>query len=573
MTNAVIGSLNEMTIALNSPIGAITTIGTRFYSLASIAKTVFSLIKGEVVLATSQTKVIGEAAVADRVAQGQREVAEHRAAESQMTADTQQGEQDRTNLVTTGVTNRGNARRGAGTPMKGTQLAALGLNIGSIAFSAVAANLKNKNDEESQRRGGLLSAASTGMSAAAMLAPLGPVAMVAGGAIGTLIGVFNNLNLIVPDTATRLRNATKAAEEANNAMLMQRNSSKSLQSAVQNLQKLSDAQYDSVEAQQAYLEASNALADQYPELIQYYDETGNAIVDLTAANNLLAISLQQTTQKTIEAASANYQRAEAQVKVDEEQAFNDQVFHTKTEQGQFLLDILAEDALFDENGIRQSYGEQLKTVKERGSMGAMDSYWDTLIQGLEADTDSFSQESIEELSHYANIDLSDVQQELLAQFINGTLDKNYLTSIINSTHASVTDEDKAFAQLILDTTRDLEAYEGMGTQSIEKMQTVIRAGITSVLNASHELYGKDITKEFDDIAGAYEALQELAISNFHGTTKDQFDEYIKGLDFNELSQQFIDKYNSLTLDAQTAYNSLMSQRDQVSASYFKQQLM
>jgi len=41
MTNAVIGSLNEMTVAMNSPIGAIATIGTRFYSLASIARTVF----------------------------------------------------------------------------------------------------------------------------------------------------------------------------------------------------------------------------------------------------------------------------------------------------------------------------------------------------------------------------------------------------------------------------------------------------------------------------------------------------------------------------------------------------
>jgi len=66
-----------------------------------------------------------------------------------------------------------------------------------------------------------MSAGSSALSGAAMGTMILPGWGTAiGGVLGGLMGVWENWNVIIQDTETKLRNATKAAEEANNAMLM-----------------------------------------------------------------------------------------------------------------------------------------------------------------------------------------------------------------------------------------------------------------------------------------------------------------------------------------------------------------
>jgi len=48
--------------------------------------------------------------------------------------------------------------------------------------------------------------------------------------------------------------------------------------------------YNSEEDMKAYKDAMNTMADAYPDLISSYDEAGNAIIDITAAEHKLAES-------------------------------------------------------------------------------------------------------------------------------------------------------------------------------------------------------------------------------------------------------------------------------------------
>lgn len=105
-------------------------------------------------------------------------------------------------------------------------------------------------------------------------------------------------------------NAKKSAEEAQIERAQKQSEARGLESTINNLKKLQKAQYDSEEAQQAYIDACNTAAETYPELVSSYTAEGNALIDIIGntvkAEELLIKTREQAARSATDAASKEY---------------------------------------------------------------------------------------------------------------------------------------------------------------------------------------------------------------------------------------------------------------------------
>ena len=81
---------------------------------------------------------------------------------------------------------------------------------------------------------------------------------------------------------------------------------RNLESTLDNLKKLQQARYKSEEAEQAFIEASNSAAEQFPQLVKTYDEAGNAVIDViqeaASAEYILIAARKDASAAALEAA-------------------------------------------------------------------------------------------------------------------------------------------------------------------------------------------------------------------------------------------------------------------------------
>ena len=312
ISNGIIKAFTDMPTVFNLPIPAIINFGTTFYTLASIVKTVIQLVINEIAISATKIKNVGEKEISDSVQQNneklqnwksylQERLELYRLHVKDIIA-AQKGE-NVNNLEDYQI--KAIKEKGIGQNVKDISFGKFGLQIGSLVASAIGTTLKsNKETPSSQVVGGLLSAGSQAMQFGIMSGG-NPIAIAAGAALG----VIQNADSIFQTFEKRIANLSAVAEEANNKVLMEQAEAKSLQISIDKLKELEKTRYDSVEAEEAYLEASDTLAKQYPQLIDAYDETGKALINTESASQLLISSLKEVVNATEAASTANFKLA------------------------------------------------------------------------------------------------------------------------------------------------------------------------------------------------------------------------------------------------------------------------
>ena len=135
-----------------------------------------------------------------------------------------------------------------------------------------------------------------------------------GAAITGVTTLFTTVKRISEREKVELENLEKAAEEKNIERAEKNNRAQELSETLSNLKKLQAARNESQEAEQAFIEASNAAAEKFPELVSYYDDAGNAIIESTEgamdAEYLLIDARLQAAKAATEAAAAELEAAE-----------------------------------------------------------------------------------------------------------------------------------------------------------------------------------------------------------------------------------------------------------------------
>ena len=105
----------------------------------------------------------------------------------------------------------------------------------------------------------------------------------------------------------------KETEEANIKRVENKQAASDLQSYIEKEEKLRLARNESAEAEQAYIDLQNEIAEKYPQYVSSIDESGNAIIsmatatdDLTRALDLAAESTANWAKKALETAQADF---------------------------------------------------------------------------------------------------------------------------------------------------------------------------------------------------------------------------------------------------------------------------
>lgn len=113
--------------------------------------------------------------------------------------------------------------------------------------------------------------------------------LLTGGLAGGLIGLIQsipNIRTLVDGlnvtTDERIAQLNKEIETQKNQVIISKNTVSSLESEAQKLKELQAHRYDSAEANQAYIDYMNQLAETHSDLIESIDAEGNSIVSLEA---------------------------------------------------------------------------------------------------------------------------------------------------------------------------------------------------------------------------------------------------------------------------------------------------
>lgn len=157
------------------------------------------------------------------------------------------------------------------------------------------------------------------------------ILQVAGGLTSTIASAFYSpLSAIVSGVSTiatfvsaisnydkqRLENLKKETESTNIQRVKDKQAASDLQSYIEKEEKLRSARNESAEAEQAYIDLQNEIAEKYPQYLASIDESGNAIVnmsiatkDLRKAMDAAAASAANWAEKARTEAQANYDDA------------------------------------------------------------------------------------------------------------------------------------------------------------------------------------------------------------------------------------------------------------------------
>lgn len=184
----------------------------------------------------------------------------------------------------------------------GTQIGAV-LQMASIAIS-------NGNERLAQGLSGTGNLASGIAQMATGQYITGAFSLISGAA-----QIFDAFNYTIEE---KIADLEKELTDLNNDALLKKNKYKTFETSLEKYEKLKDAQYDSAEAAQEAQEAANSLAEEYPELIKSYDAQGNAIIDASKQETLLAELRRESADATYEAAKKEMEIKEAEIQATED---------------------------------------------------------------------------------------------------------------------------------------------------------------------------------------------------------------------------------------------------------------
>lgn len=187
--------------------------------------------------------------------------------------------------------------------------------IASVAGGALSSLGAMASGNGNARFGSILSGAGTTVS----MASTGfAISGVPGAVIGGVVGAVSQLPAIINSFKNALEesvaNLKKETEEANIKRVENKQAASDLQSYIEKEEKLRLARNESAEAEQAYIDLQNEIAEKYPQYVSSIDESGNAIIsmatatdDLTRALDLAAESTANWAKKALETARADFE--------------------------------------------------------------------------------------------------------------------------------------------------------------------------------------------------------------------------------------------------------------------------
>ena len=146
-----------------------------------------------------------------------------------------------------------------------------------------------------------------------------PIVAIVAGALGGITSAISSWRSDLELEQAKLEEATEKAEKSNIIRAEKKTEYETLKREISNLEELEKARFDSAEAQQEWINANNALFEQFPYLAATFDEVGNATIDLEAAEQALAIARQASLQATIKAAEDEKNRAQQDLNVAKKQ--------------------------------------------------------------------------------------------------------------------------------------------------------------------------------------------------------------------------------------------------------------
>lgn len=561
VTNNIAQTFTNMPTIFSLPIPAIISFGSTFYSLASVVTNVFGIILNRLAVHKEQvtTLLTNEA---NKQIQIEKQASAKRLADLKDANDKEEAEEAEhqatmTELRAGNLTGWMNGRRQGENleanqqqygKVKNVNAKSMGLNLLGLGLGLASTGLKSSSNEATQAFGGVLGIGARAASGAAMGSVGGAPGMVAGAVIGGLAGALENLNVILPSTKVQIENLTKAATETNNKLLQQQADTKSLQDAIQKLEELKKARYDSVEAEKAYLEANDALAAKYPELVSSYAETGEAIINLDSATNLLTTSLEQTVKATEDASTANVKLALK--RHEEEQDEIDQLKDVRdSDSAGKAADII--------NAIIASKDKDISNSFDSGALrqlGMVDSF--SFAEAISQGKDLNSSEISKSFSSYIKNYLENNLQELASQ--KSKISVQVLSPI-----------EKFIYDYIDSQVNQISSIDSREIANNKKLQTTIKGNILNDINSYLNLIRQaEDSNPFEGMDEASAIIKNYIGQSFNIDEINTIEEWNKAQDSaQEATQEYYDAlvnwYSSI--DKET-YKNIMSFKGQVSSN-------
>lgn len=236
---------------------------------------------------------------------------------------------------------------------------------GALNLAGITANAKGHAVAGSLLSGvgNTISGAATGAQLGASVGGLhGAVVGAVGGAVIT--GLTSLFTSVIPAWKNQLKEEINTLSSELSDLEIERATKKeearNLESTLNNLKKLQQARYKSEEAEQAFIEASNSAAEQFPQLVKTYDEAGNAVIDViqetASAEYILIAARKDAAAAALEAAQKAALLAQKQAKQAEKEAQGEAQTNNA-----FLTEL--------ENQIRTSLWNSL-SVKDQNRFGS-----------------------------------------------------------------------------------------------------------------------------------------------------------------------------------------------------------
>ena len=164
----------------------------------------------------------------------------------------------------------------------------LGLNLAGGALSATGAALSGSGHTVAGSLSSLAGSAASGASTIFALTGGNPVGLAIGAIVGSLAQLPAVIKAISGSLEQEVENLKKKTEELNIQRVEDKQTAEDLSSYIEKYNKLRAAQYDSAEAAQAYIDIQNEIAEKFPQYVSYFDEGGNAIIDMSTATEDLS---------------------------------------------------------------------------------------------------------------------------------------------------------------------------------------------------------------------------------------------------------------------------------------------
>ena len=298
-------------------IKGIVDAGTMLLSYFSETPKLFGMIPiaaiGSLTMLVTALKTVGNSLVdtlskawkdaKERVSKDARDAGEAHA--NSYTSAVQKGTQEASPIVDNKQTKQGvsNLQKLTNTAVKyrGVLMAVSAITQ-TIGTGMMASN--EKDGSPKAVAGGLINMAGGALQGAAMGASLGsaagPWGMIIGAVAGAGISALSSLDVFFETAEEKLERLKKEATELKNESIVQKNEATTLEDAIKKYEQLKEAQYDSAEAKQEFIEYSQQMAEDYPTLISQITGEGEAVLDVGRAYAQAAQSKQDYYEKNEE---------------------------------------------------------------------------------------------------------------------------------------------------------------------------------------------------------------------------------------------------------------------------------